>query len=211
MIWIVAKSGMSAQFLEACINNEDLTNTNLYELKETKCRFGTFTELLYQWENEQLPLKTSTSIGWRDSFIDGFERARELGKNALFTHRSEQQLINWMMSKGDTIIRLRHVDNYPLWLCRESVESTDNSAEYFVDKLKTRIIQQSTLPSYLSHQPYLDHNDYLTVCIQKLKYLAPILDNKIFENNLEFYLEKNLKGISDWKAISKIMTLFFQS
>ena len=125
---------MSAQFLEACINNEDLTQTNLYELKQTKCKFGMFTELLYQWEDEKLPLKVSTSIGWRDSFIEGFERARQLGKNALFTHRHEEELIQWMIKNGDTIIRLRHVNNYPLWICRESVEDSNNSDEYFVQK-----------------------------------------------------------------------------
>lgn len=213
MIWIISSSGMSAQFLEACINNEDLKQTSLYELIETKCKFGSFTELGYQWEGVKLPLKLNSSIGWQDSFIDGLERARELGKNALFTHRGlkEPQAINWMMSKGDTIVRLRHVNNYPLWLCRESVQTPDTSDDYFIDKLKMKLHQQNEVPSYLSVLPYLDQNDYLTVCIEKLQHIAPIIDKDIFESNLFFYLEKNMQGIKDWKSIERIMRLFFQT
>ena len=79
------------------------------------------------------------------------------------------------------------------------------------DKLKMKLHQQNEVPSHLSVLPYLDQIDYLTVCIEKLQHIAPIIDKDIFESNLFFYLEKNMQGIKDWKSIERIMRLFFQT
>ena len=73
MIWIVSKSGMSAQFLEACINNVDLcSDQKHYDLIQTPCKFGYFLELNHDWGGTYVPLKRTTQEAWNDEWYDGF-------------------------------------------------------------------------------------------------------------------------------------------
>ena len=212
MIWIVSKSGMSAQFLEACINNVDLTSDQKhYDLIQTPCKFGYFLELNHIWRGIQVPVKKPTQEPWKDEWYDGFSLAKGIaeskGHNALFTHRHDKELIQWMIEEGDSVIVLRHINHLPLWICRESVldKKHEKTVSYFLQKLKSRLIELDTMPDHISEQPYLDQNDFLTLATRQLQKLAPCMDIELFKHNLDYYVPANLKGITNWDMMTEII------
>tara|TARA_B100000965_G_scaffold240874_1_gene202100 strand:- start:1168 stop:1881 length:714 start_codon:yes stop_codon:yes gene_type:complete len=219
MIWIVSKSGMSAQFLEACINNANLQgsiiDTQPYILCKTECQFGYFVELIH--DGAPGILKRTTEHQWRDEWLEGFEQARawaeNKGLNALFTHRHEERLIQWIIAKGDTVIRLRHVNHLPLWLCRESVLDSGNekTVGYFMQKLKSRYIELDNLSDLTYEQPHLDQIDFLTRATRRLQKLAPCMNHELFLKNLSYYIRINLEGISKWDEMTELIIKYHSS
>ena len=209
MIWIVSRSSMSSSFLECCINNVDLSTCQeqgKYKIVPRNSLFGSYIKI------ESILLKSYL-------IEKKYKEAKVVADNAIQIHINDvdEDLINWIIKEGDTLIRIRHIDNPILWLQRETYKA-EYDKEYFINRLVDNISADDNLPDYINNIPYLDTRDYLTpygsnnpmsTTTHKLKTLAPEISLELHNDNLAFYMKQNMKNLTNLDLLNDILVGFF--
>ena len=184
MIWILSRSCMCADFLEACINGVDLQSpTSDYRIYTNSNSVANVTEIE---RNE----------------------GKEGGLKALVTMLFTDDFVKWAQDNGDTVIRTRHINNPVMSLISEMNESDPLStpdADY-ISFLRDRMVIDDELTTTIRNVPYLDQNDYLTPITDKLEALVPDFNVQKHSINLNWYLKVNLQGVKDVSRINSILT-----
>jgi hypothetical protein len=200
MIWIISRSCMCADFLEACINGIDLQSpSSNYRIQTESNSVATVTEIENIFFN---------GIRVHDQMQESKKEAQEKGIKALCIYWYKDSFVKWAQDQGDTVIRTRHINNPVISLISEMNEtdpSSTSNAKY-ISFLQNRILHDNKLTTTIRNIPYVDQNDYLTPITDKLQSLVPDFDTELHDKNLSWYLDVNLQGIKDLDRINSILT-----
>ena len=200
MIWILSRSCMCADFLEACINGIDLQSpTNNYRIYTNSNSVADVTEIENVWFN---------GVRVRDQMQESKKEAQEKGFKALCIYWYADSFVKWAQDQGDTVIRTRHINNPVMSLISEMNETDPLSTSNvkYISFLQNRILHDNKLTTNIRNVPYVDQNDYLTPITDKLQSLVPDFNTELHNKNLNWYLDINLQGIKDLDRINSILT-----